>query len=123
MEVRRLAVPRGVGPAASRFERTHSPGTSGRSGFEDLPVPNLEFGLGQGPWRRTGFDGRSPGRVVDPAVARTDEPLGLRLVRHDALLVRARVLLGAVDVETGQPIPIPDAFLANLTSNIAGGLS
>lgn len=40
-----------------------------------------------------------------------------------ALLLRARMLWGTVDVKTGQPIRIPDTFLAHLAPNIAGGLS
>jgi len=35
-----------------------------------------------------------------------------------ALLARARVLWGAVDVETAQPIPIPNMFVADLVPNI-----
>jgi acyl-CoA thioester hydrolase len=38
-----------------------------------------------------------------------------------ALLLRARTLWTCVDVETGQPMSIPDAFLANLAPNIATG--
>ena len=42
-------------------------------------------------------------------------------VSDGALLARARMLWGAVDVKTEQPIRIPDMFLANLAPNIADG--
>lgn len=40
-------------------------------------------------------------------------------VSGGALLARARVLLGAADVKTAQPIPIPNTFVADLGPNIA----
>jgi len=43
-------------------------------------------------------------------------------VSDGALLARARMLWGTVDVKTEQPIRIPDAFLADLAPNTAGGL-
>jgi acyl-CoA thioester hydrolase len=42
-------------------------------------------------------------------------------VRDGALLARARTLWVWVDLKTGRPIRIPDAFLSDFTPNIAGG--
>jgi len=43
-------------------------------------------------------------------------------VSDGALLARARMLWGVVDVKTEQSIRIPDTFLADLAPDIAGGL-
>jgi len=43
-------------------------------------------------------------------------------VSDGALLARARMLWGVVDVKTEQPMRIPDTFLADLAPDIAGGL-
>jgi acyl-CoA thioester hydrolase len=42
-------------------------------------------------------------------------------VRDGALLARARTLWVWVDLKTGRPIRIPDAFLSDFAPNIAGG--
>jgi YbgC/YbaW family acyl-CoA thioester hydrolase len=40
-------------------------------------------------------------------------------VSDDALVARARAIWTSIDLATGRPVPIPDAFLHDLTPNIA----
>ena len=44
-------------------------------------------------------------------------------VSGDALLARARVLWGAVDVKTGRPIPLPGTYLGDLAPNTVQSLN
>ena len=79
--------------------------------------------------RRYRIEYRQPGLVGDELELATwlSDVKPCTAVRHytvtrvsgGALLARARVLWGAVDVKTGQPIPIPGTFVADLAPNIA----